>query len=101
MLPILAAIVVAIIVLMFYMRSSYEAQPLQVQSTTDPSGLWALKRGLECSAGMNDRHDGYYSSNKIPSGICETNKWAKDVTAHKILSGVGGSIFERQAMAGL
>ena len=84
--------------LVYMSRSKYELQPLQTDSTTDPSGLWTLKRGLECSAGMNANNDGHYSSNKVPSGICGTGAWAQKLHAVKITDGVGGSIFDRQAM---
>lgn len=98
-------VVALALALTFLAKSSYEAyeaQPIETDSSTDPSSLWALKRGIECTGGMSKTPgDGHYSSNAVPSGICGTGPWAKKQQGYKILKGVGGSIFERQAAAAM
>lgn len=92
--PLLIAVFL-LIALTFGKRAFYEPAPLQVESTTDPSGLWDLKHHLSCTGGMGQENDGMYSSNRGPGGYCASGAFMKGAQTYTIKDGIGGSLLTK------
>jgi len=93
-LPLIVALIV-LVGLTIYNRSMYELAPLEVEGTTDPSGLWTLKHDLNCTGGVGEDNNGMYSSNRAPGGFCNTGAFVRDTQMYSIKDGIGGSLLTK------